>query len=892
MKHINILIDNVRIAAREGQTVIDAALDNGIYIPNLCHHPDLKPMGMCRLCIVEIAGRGLTTSCTATVEAGMSVITDNEEINQVRRTTTELISANHTRECFTCKQNDRCGLQKVTSYLGIENSGDQPMRQRKEMLPVDDSDPFFTLDMNKCVLCGICVRTCDELQGDNAIDYINRGPHTIISTFNNQPLFDSACKSCGECVVRCPVGALTFKDFKNPSREVRTICAYCGVGCSFFLGVRGNKIVSVRGDRNGLANKGSLCVKGRFGNGFVNDSQRLTVPLIKKNGKFEESGWEEALDLIAEKFKIYKNGRFACFSSAKCTNEENYVIQKFTRAVMGTNNIDHCARLCHAPSVSGLAQSLGSGAMTNSIDEISGARTIFAIGTNTTWAHPVLALQIKKAVRNGGKLIVANPKRIDLCSHAEIFLQHKPGTDVVLMMGMMRVIVDEGLQDNLFIAERTENLEPFLDSLRDFGLDYVQLITGVDRDKIARAARLYASEKPSSILYAMGITQHSHGTDNVLATSNLALLTGNIGKLSTGVNPLRGQNNVQGACDMGALPNVYPGYQKVADETIRQKFQDAWNAGLSNKIGLTHTEIVDAIDRGEVKALYQVGENPVMSEADSGHIMQALPKLDFFVVQDIFMTRTAQYADVILPAASFAEKSGTFTNTERRVQKVRQAIAPIGQSRADWEITCELARRMGAEGFAYNSAAEIMTEISRLTPIYGGITPEKIEDHGVQWPCPDTDHKGTPFLHGEKFQTPSGRGRFMPLKYIPSSEPVSKEFPLILTTDRSLYHYHTSTMTGRVNGLKLLDSEEFILINPADADIFGLGDRELVRISTRRGSLEVRIKITDICPPGIVSMTFHFENTHTNLLTSPALDPVAKIPETKVAAARIDKLRR
>ncbi len=892
MKHINILIDNIRIAAREGQTVFDAALDNGIYIPGLCHHPDLKPMGMCRLCIVEIAGRGLTTSCTAMVEEEMSVITENEEINQIRRTTAQLITANHTGECFTCKQNDRCGLQKVASYLGIEHNGDKPMRQRKEELLVDDSNPFFTLDMNKCVLCGICVRTCDELQGDNAIDYVNRGPLTIISTFNNQPLFDSACKSCGECVARCPVGALTFKGFLNPSREVRTICTYCGVGCSFYLGIRGNSIVSVRGDRNGPANKGSLCVKGRFGNGFVNDPRRLTVPLIKKNGKFEESGWEEALDLIAGKFKINKNGLFACFSSAKCTNEENYVIQKFTRAVMGTNNIDHCARLCHAPSVSGLAQSLGSGAMTNSIDEISGARTIFAIGTNTTWAHPVLALQIKKAVLGGGTLIVANPKRIDLCSHAEIFLQHKPGTDVVLMMGMMRVIVDEGLQDNLFIDERTENLAPLIESLKDFNLDYVQLVTGVDKDNIIKAARLYASQKPSSILYAMGITQHSHGTDNVLATSNLALLTGNIGKLSTGVNPLRGQNNVQGACDMGALPNMYPGYQKVADETVRNKFQKAWNARLSNKPGLTHTEIVDAIDRGEVKALYQVGENPVMSEADSGHIMQALLKLDFFVVQDIFMTRTAQYADVILPASSFAEKSGTFTNTERRVQKVRQAIAPIGQSRADWEITCEMAKRMGAEGFDYNSTEEIMTEISLLTPIYGGITGEKIENQGIQWPCPDTDHPGTPFLHGEKFQTPSGRGKFMPLRYIPSSEPPSKEFPLILTTDRSLFHFHTSTMTGRITGLNLLDSEEFILINPADADILGIGDRELVRISTRRGSLEVRIKITDVCPPGIVSMTFHFENTHTNLLTSPALDPVAKIPETKVAAARIDKINR
>ena len=890
MELVKIHIDNIPVSVPKGSIILDAALDNGIYIPNLCHHPDLKPAGMCRLCLVEISGRGMTTACTAMVEEGMVIVTDNDEINAVRKTTTELISANHDRSCFTCLKNDRCELQKVTSYLGLDPGTDQLMRPRTEKLPVDDSNPFFALDMNKCVLCGICVRTCDELQGDNAIDYVNRGPHTIISTFNNQPLFDSACKSCGECVARCPVGALTFTNFRNPSREVRTICPYCGVGCSLYLGVRGNKITGVRGDSNGPANKGSLCVKGRFGYDFVNDSRRLTVPLIKKNGKFVESGWDEALGLVAEKFRSLAGGRFACFSSAKCTNEENYLIQKFTRAVMGTNNIDHCARLCHAPSVAGLAQSLGSGAMTNSIGEIGGARTIFAIGTNTTWAHPVLALQVKKAVRNGGTLIVANPKRIDMCSHAGIFLQHRPGTDVALIMGMIRVIVDEGLADYSFIRARTENLESLTGSLGDFDLTSVESITGVPAENIIKAARIYASEKPASILYAMGVTQHSHGTDNVLAISNLALITGNIGHESSGVNPLRGQNNVQGACDMGALPNVYPGYQKVDDNSAAGKFRKAWGTELSLRPGLTHTEIVGAISSGEIGALYQVGENPVLSEADSGHIMKALEKLEFFVVQDIFMTKTAKYADVILPAASFAEKEGTFTNTERRVQKIRPAIAAPGQARADWQIVCDLAARMGAPGFDFRSPREIMEEIASLTPSYAGITWEKIGNGGIQWPCTDDNHLGTGFLHGEKFATPSGKGKFMPLKYLPPAEPVTREFPLVLTTDRSLYHYHTSTMTGKVRGLQLLDSEEFLLINPADAEIFGLSDRETVKISTRRASLEVRIKITDVCPPGIVSMTFHFEETHTNLLTSPALDPVAKIPETKVAAARIDRI--
>lgn len=890
MNQVKLVIDGIHVTAEKGRTIIEAALDNNIYIPGLCHHPELKPSGMCRICMVEVEGRGLTTSCTTPVEEGMRIVTDNDEIHHIRRTTAELIIAGHSPSCFSCRQNNLCELQKVTAFLGIDQSSVDRLRKKTEEFPVDDSNPFFTLDTNKCILCGICVRTCDELLGIHAIDYVNRGSNTIISTFNNQPLFDSVCKSCGECVVRCPVGALTFKEFLNPSREVRTICPYCGVGCSLYLGVRGNRIVSARGDKNGPANGGSLCVKGRFGYDFVNDSDRLKVPLIKKNGKFEEAGWDEALDLIANKFKLYKNDQFACFSSAKCTNEENYVIQKFTRVVMGTNNIDHCARLCHSPSVSGLARSFGSGAMTNSIGEIANIGTIFAIGANTTNAHPVIALQFKKAVRNGSRMIVANPKKIDLCSYAEIFLQHRPGTDVVLLMGMMRVIVDEGLADSLFIEERTENFGPFVDSLRDFNLDFVEKTTGVPQEKLVKAARIFASGKPSAIFYAMGITQHAHGTDNVLAISNLALLTGNVGKLSSGVNPLRGQNNVQGACDMGALPNVYPGYQKVTDEAVRNKFRNAWNCKLSAQPGLTHTEIVDAIDKGRIRALYQVGENPVLSEADSNHIMRALPKLDFFVVQDIFMTKTAQYADVILPAASFAEKEGTFTNTERRVQKVRQVIATAGESRSDREITCDLAKRMGAAGFDFESPEHIMEEIRQLTPIYAGITYDKIDSCGIQWPCTGIEESGTRFLFGEKFETPSGKGKFMPLVYVPSSEPVSEDFPLILTTDRSLYHYHTSTMTGRVRGLKMLDKEELLLINPADADMLGIEDQEKVSISTRRGSLEVKAKITDICPPGTVSMTFHFEDTHTNILTNPALDPLAKIPATKVAAARIDKL--
>ena len=528
--------------------------------------------------------------------------------------------------------------------------------------------------------------------------------------------------------------------------------------------------------------------------------------------------------------------------------------------------------------------------MTNSINDFPNARSFLAIGTNTTVAHPVIALKIKEAVRNGAKLIVANPKEIGLSRYADIFLQHHPGTDVALLMGMMRVIVNEGLLDTAFIEERCENFAAFRKSLENFDLDFVEKTTGVPREKIREAARTYATQKPAMILFAMGITQHTHGTDNVLATSNLALLTGNVGKPATGVNPLRGQNNVQGACDLGALPNVYPGYQKVNDPEVRKKFQSAWGVSLSNSPGLTHTEIFDRIYEGKIKALYQVGENPILSEANASHVEEAIKKMDFLVVQDIFLTETAKLADVVLPAASFAEKDGTFTNTERRVQRVRKAIQPLGEARPDWWITCQLAKKMGAGGFDFSHPREIMEEISSLTPSYKGMTYDRLEKESLQWPCPGREHPGTPVLHTEQFATKSGKGKFMPLEYKPSVELPDDEYPLLLTTDRSLFHFHTGTMSRRVGGLDALHSEELLEINPADASRLGIASGEMVKVSSRRGKLKVKVKATDICPPGVVSMTFHFAESPSNVLTNPALDPVAKTPETKVCAVHIEKL--
>ena len=906
MDRIALTIDGVQIAADPKTTLLEAALAAGIYIPHLCHHPDLEPVGVCRLCMVEIEGRGLTLSCRAPVEEGIVVRTESVEINNVRRVATELLIVNHHGECLSCAKNEHCKLQQVATYVGIDRERLGRLRRGTSVpaaggtsvpaaggtvtLPVDSSNPFFERDPNKCILCGICVRTCEELQGVAAVDFGFRGYQTTVSTFGNKPLAESRCEACGECVVRCPVGALVQKNYRPPAREVKTTCPYCGVGCGMYLGVRGDQVVHCRGDDQNPASHGSLCVKGRFGHAFVNHPERLTSPLVKRDGNFVEATWDEALKLVAEKFSQYKADKFAALSSAKTTNEENYLVQKFTRAVMGTHDIDHCARLCHAPSVAGLAQSFGSGAMTNSIGEISDAACILAIGTNTTAAHPVIGLEIKRAVRKGAKLIVANPKRIELCRSAEMFLQHRPGSDVALMMGMMRVIVEEELLDRAFIQERCENFEAFEESLAQFDVDFVEQTTGVPRQKIADAARCYATHKPAAIFYAMGITQHTHGTDNVLATSNLALLTGNVGLPSTGVNPLRGQNNVQGACDMAALPNVYPGYQKVNNPQVKAKFETAWDCELSDSPGLTHTEIFDAICAGRIEAMYLVGENPVISEANSKHVEEALDRLKFLVVQDIFLTETAELADVVLPATTFAEKDGTFTNTERRVQRVRQAIQPVGDSKPDWWITCEIARRMGARGFDFSGPEEVMEEIVRLTPSYAGISYERLASGGLQWPCPTPEHPGTRFLHGERFATPSGKGRFLPLQYRPSAEVPDDEYPLILTTDRSLFHFHTATMTRKVKGLEALNPRELLRINPQDADRFGVTDGESVRVASRRGEVTVRVKLTEVCPPGVVSTTFHFAESPINVLTNPALDPVAKIPETKVTAVRIEKL--
>jgi formate dehydrogenase alpha subunit len=912
---VRLTINGKPVRAKRGMAVLEAAQAAGIYIPTLCYAPDLKPYGGCRLCLVEIEKvRGLQTACTYPVSDGMIVHTETEAVNKTRRFSLELLLSGHpsdclvcnrrmekegcgpydiclrsvavTDRCVTCPANERCELQKVIDYLRIPALR---FPRIPKPYPVDSSNPFFELNHNLCILCARCVRACNEITGVGAIDMAYRGYAMKVATFGDKPLLESICKSCGECMAHCPTGALAPKKVEWPAREVKTTCPYCGVGCQMFLGIKNGKVVTVRGDKDHEVFRGRLCVKGRFGVAdYITHPERLTNPLVKNNGKFIETTWDGALDLVASKLANYKRDEVAVISSAKCTNEENYIAQKFTRAVLGTNNIDHCARLCHAPSVAGLAQSFGSGAMTNSINELRDAGCILAIGTNTTEAHPIIGFEVKAAVARGAKLIVANPREIELVRFSYVWLQHKPGSDVALLMGMAKVIVDEKLVDISFIKERCENLEALKRSLKGFSLDFAERVTGVPKEKIAEAARVYATNKPSSILYAMGITQHSHGTDNVIATANLAMLTGNIGKPSTGVNPLRGQNNVQGACDMGALPNVYSGYQAVNAPDVRRKFESAWGCSLPPKPGLTITEIFDAAYRGELKALYIIGENPLLSEPDITHAKKALEKLEFLVVQDIFLTETAQLADVVLAGASFTEKDGTFTNTERRVQRVRQAIAPVGNSKPDWWIACELGKRLGGAGFNFAHPSEIMEEISRLTPSYGGISYKRLEGGGLQWPCPTKAHPGTPILHTQQFTR--GKGRFIPVAYKPPMELPSSKYPLVLTTGRSLYQYHTGTMTRKVKGLNVLKGEGEVEINPADASKLRIKDGGMVKVSSRRGAIEARARVTSASPAGVVFMTFHFAESPANLLTNPVIDPVAKIPEYKVCAVRVERV--
>jgi len=886
-KTVALTIDGKQVAGKPDETVLQVARRNRIHIPTLCNHADLEPYGGCRMCLVEVKGiRGLTTSCTTKIAPGMEVTTFSPQIEQARRISLELLLADHPLECLTCAKNQQCELQTLAAEFGIDRIR---FRNTRGHRPPDESNPFFTYNPDKCILCARCVRTCRQLQGLGAIDLVNRGVRTIVGSANGVDWVDSVCESCGECVSRCPTGALADKQRKQPLEKVKTTCTFCGTGCSMFLGVRGNEIVSVSADRTSPVNEGRLCVKGRYGFNFVNSPKRLTKPLIKRNGEFEEATWDEALDLVAKKFAEYRGDAFAAIGSSRGSNEECYIVQKFSRAAMGSNNVDNCARLCHSPTVAGLTKSFGLGGGTLPLADLYGTKCIFVIGSNTTEAHPVAGSLLRRLADNGATLLVADPRKIDLTEHADLWLQQRSGTDVPLLMGMARVIIEEGLHDPDFIASRCENFDDFKAVLHRYDLDTVESITGVPKEQIVQAARTYASAESAVIIYSLGITEHSHGVDNVMGVANLALLTGNVGKPHAGVMPMRGQNNVQGACDMGCGPTAYQGYQKVDDPAVRRKFETAWGVPLNDKPGLTLVEYFDQALEGNIKALYCVGMDIAYSVADINRVHEALRKMEFVVFQDIFLTDSVKFADVVLPAACFAEKYGTFTNLERRVQLIRKAVDPPGESQPDWWITCEIAKRMGAPGFEYAGADEIMDEVARLTPNFAGISFARLEEGGIQWPCLGPDHPGTPRLHVEEFKTPTKRGHLAPLEYRPSAESEDEAYPFILSTGRSINHYHLA-MTTQVKGLMALEPEEMVRISPEDAARLGIADGEEVKVSSRRGALTVKAKISPRQHPGTAWMTFHFYDQPTNVLTNQALDPVSKTPEFKVTAINIEKL--
>jgi formate dehydrogenase major subunit len=897
---IDVIVDGIPVQVPVGTSVMRAAAEAGVGVPKLCATDSLQPFGSCRLCLVEIDGKkGTPASCTTPCEPGMVVRTQTPRVEELRRNVMELYISDHPLDCLTCPANGDCELQDMAGVVGLREVRYGYDGENHLDAPKDETNPYFTFDESKCIVCSRCVRACDEIQGTLALTIVGRGFDSKVSP-GGRSFFDSECVSCGACVQACPTATLEEKsviDLGMPTRTVMTTCAYCGVGCSFKAELRGDELVRMVPAKDGGANEGHSCVKGRFAFGYATHTDRVLTPLVRDSidEPWREASWEEAIGFTAERIRDIQSRHgvdsVGGITSSRCTNEEVFVVQKMVRAAFGTNNVDTCARVCHSPTGYGLKQTFGTSAGTQDFKSVAEADVIMVIGANPTDAHPVFGSRMKRRLREGARLIVADPRRIDLVRsphiEADYHLQLQPGTNVAVVNAMGHVVATEGLIDRAFVTDRCDPVtfaawEEFIRQPEN-SPEAMEAITGVPAAELRAAARLYAAGPNSAIYYGLGVTEHSQGSTMVMAMANLAMATGNIGRDGVGVNPLRGQNNVQGSCDMGSFPHELPGYRHVSDDAVREQFEALWGAELRGDPGMRIPNMLDAAVVGEFKALFVQGEDIAQSDPNTQHVERALESMELVIVQDLFLNETARFAHVFLPGTSFLEKDGTFTNAERRINRVRPVMA-TKTGKQEWQVTCDLSTALGYP-MHYDSSSQIMDEIAALTPTFAGVSFSLLDEVGsVQWPCNAEHPLGTPIMHVEGFVR--GKGAFQVTPFVPTDERTTRRYPLVLTTGRVLSQYNVGAQTRRTANVAWHD-EDVLDIHESDAETRGITDGTWVTIASRVGTTVMRAHVTDRVPPGVVYTTFHFPGSGANVITTEYSDWATNCPEYKVTAVEV-----
>ena len=904
-------IDGIEVTVPEGTSIMRAASTIGIDVPSLCASDNLDAFGSCRLCIIDFEGRkgfGYPSACTSPLDNGMKVITKNNHLDALRKDLLEMYTSDHPLDCNTCSSDGDCDLQtQADDHQLLQNNQLEPSKYSDDNscnhlgIDIDSSNPYFNFDPEKCIVCSRCVRACNEVQGTFALSLDERGFESKIKPGISDNFFESECVSCGACVQACPTGSLIEKSVVEkgvPDKTVLTTCAYCGVGCSFKAEIKNNDVVRMVPYKDGKANKGHSCIKGRFAWGYAKHQDRIIKPMIRESIKdqWREVEWDEAIQYTAKRFKDIQNdygtNSIGGITSARTTNEEAYIVQKLIRTTFENNNVDTCARVCHSPTGYGLKQTFGTSAGTQHFDSVQSADGIVIIGANPTVGHPVFASQMKKRIRQGAKLIVVDPRKTDIVESphikADFHLPILPGSNVPLINAFSHVAVHEDLIDHDYIKNRCEEaaFNDWIEFIKDDSNspEAAEKPTGVSADIIRKAARLYASGERSAIYYGLGVTEHSQGSTMVMGMANLAMATGNVGYIGAGVNPLRGQNNVQGSCDMGSFPHELPGYRPISDDKARATFEKKWNVTIQKEPGLRSVNMFDAAVGGKFKGIYIQGEDFVQSEPNTQHIEEAFRSMECVVIQDLFLTETANFAHVFLPATSFLEKDGTFTNAERRINRVRPVMKPL-TGKHEWEITQELATAMGYE-MSFNSSEEILNEVAELTPTFTGVSFKKLDEVGsIQWPCNEAAPLGTPIMHVDEFVR--GKGQFMITDYVPTTETANRKFPLLLTTGRNLVQYNVGTQTRRTHN-NLWSNEDVLEIHPADASTRGIKDGSLVLLRSRKGETTLKAIVTEKIPAGVVYTTFHNPETGANVVTTENSDWATNCPEYKVTAVEIE----